>query len=118
MLSTWPSIIGTDLNDDGIADDYGFCIYPRTGSGFNDAWIPELMYSTWATTDQTKGIQQGFFFDEQTFEPRIGTGYEHAMNIWKDLWENSADGCITSNFVEGRCAIGFAPPGCWGRVRL
>ena len=117
---TWEDVVelakyynDTDLNDDGDENDFGFCIYPRTGSGFNDAWIPELMYSTWATTDQTKGIQQGFFFDEQTFEPRIGNGYEHAMNIWKDLWANSADGCITSNFVEGRCAIGFAPPGCW-----
>ena len=71
------------------------------------------MYSTWATTDQTRGIQQGFMFDSETLEPRIGSGFEHAMNIWKDLWANSADGCITSNFVEGRCAIGFAPPGCW-----
>ena len=115
---TWEDLVelakfynGTDLNDDGI-DDYGFCIYPRTGSGFNDAWIPELMYSTWATTDQTRGIQEGFFFDERTFEPRIGNGFENAMNIWKELWGNSADGCVTPNFVAGRCAIGLAPPGC------
>jgi len=107
---------GTDLNDDGKADDYGFCIYPRTGSGFNDAWIPELMYSTWATTDQTKGIQEGFMFDEETFEPRIGKGFEHAMDIWKELWDNSADGCTTPNFLSGRCAIGYAPPGCWKSV--
>lgn len=117
---TWEDVVelaayynGTDLNDDGIEDDFGFCIYPRTGSGFNDAWIPELMYSTWATTDQTKGIQEGFFFDEETFEPNIGKGFENAMDVWKELWANSADGCITNNFVSGRCAIGFAPPGCW-----
>jgi len=103
----------TDTNDDGVADDFGFCIYPRTGSGFNDNWIPELMYSTWATTDQTKGIQEGFFFDEETFEPRIGEGFEKAMNVWKDLWGYSADGCTSSTFIEGRCAIGLAPPGCW-----
>jgi len=85
---TWEDVVklakfynGTDLNDDGEADDYGFCIYPRTGSGFNDAWIPELMYSTWATTDQTKGIQEGFMFDEETFEPRIGTGFGHAQYL-------------------------------------
>eukprot|EP00571_Detonula_confervacea_P002410 CAMPEP_0172315400 /NCGR_PEP_ID=MMETSP1058-20130122/25061_1 /TAXON_ID=83371 /ORGANISM="Detonula confervacea, Strain CCMP 353" /LENGTH=1336 /DNA_ID=CAMNT_0013029473 /DNA_START=176 /DNA_END=4186 /DNA_ORIENTATION=+ len=120
---TWEDLVelakfynGTDLNDDGNDDGVGLCIYPRTGSGFNDAWIPELMYSTWATTDQTRGIQQGFFFDEETFEPRIGNGFENAMDIWKDLWANSADGCTTSNFVEGRCAIGFAPPGCWKGV--
>jgi len=117
---TWDDVVelaryynGTDLNDDGVADDFGLCIFPRAGSGFYDAWIPELVYSTWATTDQTKGIQQGFFFDEETFEPRIGNGFERAMNIWKDLWGNSADGCITNNFVSGRCAIGLAPPGCW-----
>ncbi len=117
---TWEDVVelakfynGTDLNDDGVADDFGFCIYPRTGSGFNDAWIPELMYSTWATTDQTKGIQQGFIFDDKTFEPRIGKGFEHAMDIWKDLWGVSADGCTTPNFITGRCAIGYAPPGCW-----
>ena len=115
---TWEDLVdlaklynGTDLNKDGV-DDYGFCMYPRTGSGFNNAWIPELMDSTWATTDQTRGIQEGFFFDERTFEPRIGRGFEHAMNIWKELWGNSADGCITPNFVAGRCAIGLAPPGC------
>ncbi len=120
LPQTWDDLVdlvqhynGTDLNDDGIADDFGLCIYPRTGSGFNDAWIPELMYSTWATTDQTKGIQQGFFFDEETFKPRIGRGFEKAMDVWKDLWANSADGCITTNFVEGRCAVGLAPPGCW-----
>ena len=120
---TWEDVVklakfynGTDLNDDGKADDYGFCIYPRTGSGFNDAWIPELMYSTWAATDQTKGIQQGYFFDEETFEPRIGIGFEHSMDIWKELWANSADGCSTNNFVSGRCAIGYAPPGCWKYV--
>ena len=38
------------------------------------------------------------------------------MNIWKDLWPLSADGCITSTFAEGRCAIGFAPPGCWKSI--
>lgn len=110
---TWDDLItlaqyfnGTDLNDDGEThDDWGFCIYPRTGSGFNDAWIPELMYSTWATTDQTKGIQEGFLFDVETMEPRIDVGFEIAMNVWKDLWDVATDGCITSAFVEGRCAI-------------
>jgi hypothetical protein len=102
---------GTDLNDDGIKD-YGLCIYPHTGSGFNDAWIPKLMYSTWATTDQTRGIQEGFFFDKRTFKPHIGKGFKIAMDIWKKLWWNSADGCITPNFVVGRCTISLASPRC------
>ena len=52
LPQTWDDLVqiarfynGTDLNDDGeTRDDWGFCIYPKTGSGFNDAWIPELMY--------------------------------------------------------------------------
>lgn len=115
---TWEDLVelanfynGTDLNEDG-EEDFGFCIYPRTGSGFNDYWISELMYSTWATTDQTIGIQQSFFFNETSFEPNIKVGFENAMTIWKDLWGNTADGCTTPNMVAGRCAISFAPPGC------
>lgn len=121
LPQTWDDLVelaqfynGTDLNDDGESDDdWGFCIYPKTGSGFNDAWIPELMYGTWATMDQTNGIQEGFLFDEQTLEPRLTKAFENAMDTWKDLWPMSADACITSTFAEGRCAIGLAPPGCW-----
>ena len=32
---------------------------------------------------------------------RIGTGFEKAMNIWKDLWPLSADACITSTLRRG-----------------
>mmetsp|Transcript_12785 Transcript_12785/g.20727 ORF Transcript_12785/g.20727 Transcript_12785/m.20727 type:complete len:127 (+) Transcript_12785:66-446(+) len=77
---------------------------PRTGLGFNDGWIPELMYSTWATTDQTRGIQQVVFFNEETFEPHIGNRFERAMNVWTKVWPDS---------VKGRFAVGFALPGFW-----
>jgi hypothetical protein len=135
---TWEDLVGlvqfyngTDLNDDGDASgDYGLCLYPRGGgsgisggsrgfmkNGADDgAFIPELMYSTWASVDQTQGIQQGFFFDDIYFTPRIGNGFAYAMNIWKELWDYSADaGCdsLASMFMQGRCAIGYAPPGCW-----
>jgi hypothetical protein len=134
---TWEDLVrlvqfynGTDLNDDGDASgDYGLCLYPRGGgsgisggsrgfmkNGADDgAFIPELMYSTWASVDQTQGIQQGFFFDDIYFTPRIGNGFAYAMNIWKELWDYSADaGCdsLASMFMQGRCAIGYAPPGC------
>ena len=62
---------------------------PRTGSGFNDAWIPKLMYSTWATTNQTQGIQQGFFFEEEISEPSTRNGFKRAINVWKELCPNS-----------------------------
>ena len=52
-------------------------------------------------------------------EPRTSTeGFKKAAEIWKSLWRNGADGCITDNFVTGKCAIGFSPPGCWKGVFL
>lgn len=75
------------------------------------------MYSTWATMDQTKGIGEGFFFDEDTMKPRTDDGFRRAVEIWKDLWNYGGDGCNT-NFIEGRCAIGFAPPGCFKGIFL
>ena len=145
---TWEDMVelvqyynGTDLNDDGeVSEDYGLCLYPRGGGGGGDveersgvfnrnrrmtgstteeAFIPELMYSTWATVDQTQGIQQGFFFDDIYFTPRIGNGFTYAMNVWKEVWDYSTDaGCgdLVSAFMEGRCAIGYAPPGCWRNI--
>jgi hypothetical protein len=90
----------------------------ETGSTANIYIFFILVNSSHASypPSQTKGIQEGFLFDEQTLEPRIGTGFEKAMNIWKDLWPLSADACITSTFAEGRCAIGLAPPGCWKSI--
>lgn len=123
LPNTWEEVAeyakffnGTDLNDDGDPDDFGFCHFPRVGSGFYDLWWAEAMYSTWSSSDQTQGINQGFFFDEETLEPQVGEGFKRAAQVWKDLWNNGADGCITSNFMEGRCAIGYAPPGCWKGV--
>lgn len=113
LPNTWEEVAeyaayfnGTDLNDDGDPNDYGFCHFPRLGAGYWDWWWAEAVYSTWATTDQTLGINQGFFFNELTLEPRIGEGFRRAMMIWKDLWENGSE-CTSTKFVDGRCAIGF-----------
>lgn len=129
---------GMDLNDDGEDGDYGFCHFPRLGAGYWDWWWPEAVYSTWATFDQTQGIGEGFFFDSETMSPRTSEpGFKKAAEIWKTLWQNGADGCktntvfvlinafitfsnifsvsscsgITDNFITGKCAIGFSPPG-------
>jgi len=121
LPNTWEEVVdyakffhGTDLNDDGDPD-YGFCHFPRLGAGYWDWWWPEAMYSTWATTDQTKGINQGFFFDGDTMEPRLGAGFRRAAQVWRDLWANGHD---TLDFLTGRCAIGFGPPGEWKQVFL
>uniref|UniRef100_A0A7S2MVN4 Uncharacterized protein n=1 Tax=Helicotheca tamesis TaxID=374047 RepID=A0A7S2MVN4_9STRA len=124
LPNTWEEVVtiakhfnGTDLNEDG-EPDFGFCHFPRSGAGFWDWWFPEAVYSTWAVYEQTKGLDEGFMFDTETFEPQIGMSFKRATEIWKDLWVNGADGCITDNFITGRCAIGFAPPGCWKRIFL
>jgi len=90
LPNTWEEVVdlakffnGTDLNDDGIADDFGFCHFPRFGAGYWDWWWPEAMYSIWATTDQTQGTNEGFFFDDETLDPRLSTGFGHAAEIWK-----------------------------------
>jgi len=93
--------------------------FPRQGAGYWDWWWPEAVYSTWATFDQTQGIGEGFFFDSETMSPRTSDpGFKKAAEIWKTLWEHGADGCITDNFISGRCAIGFSPPGCWKGIFL
>jgi hypothetical protein len=75
------------------------------------------MYSTWATTDQLKGPEQGFLFDTDTLEPNIGPGFENAFEIWKDLWNHGESAC-NPNFGMGRCAVGYGPAGCWKSVFL
>lgn len=108
---------GTDLNDDGIADDFGFCHFPRLGAGYWDWWWSEALYATWASADQTQGTSEGFFFDQNTMEPRINEGFRYAADIWFELWKRGATS-EASYFLEGRCAIGFAPPGSWKRLFL
>ena len=125
LPNTWEEVVelaqffnGTDLNDDGIADDYGFCHFPRQGAGEWDNWWPEALYSEWATYDQTDGMKQGFFFDEETMEPQLGPGFLRSAEHWKTLWKSGEGDCGSPLFTEGRCAIGYAPPGCWKAVFL
>jgi len=108
---------GRDLNDDGTPD-FGLCHFPRVDGDFWDWWWPELLYSTWATFAQTHS-DQGFFFDDHTFEPKIDTlGFRQAAQIWKQLWKYGDEGCISPNMATGRCAVGFSPPGCWKGIFL
>lgn len=120
--NTWTEVVelakyfnGTDLNNDGDPNDIGFCFFPQVGAGHWDQWWTEAVYSTWATFEQTEGVDQGFFFDENTMEPRIGEGFRKAAEIWKELWTRGTDAC-SGIFATGRCAIGFAPGGCWDGI--
>lgn len=122
LPNTWNEVVdmakffhNQDLNEDGIPD-FGFCHFPRIGAGHWDWWFAESVYSTWATYRQTHGIQQGFFFDDETMEPQLGEGFQEAVRIWKELWANG--GPSGANFNEGRCAIGYGPPGEWKGVLL
>jgi hypothetical protein len=51
-------------------------------------------------------------------DPRIGEGFAYAANIWKELWNSGASNSESNIFLDGRCAIGFAPPGSWKRLFL
>jgi hypothetical protein len=124
LPNTWEEVVaiseffhGKDINGDGEGD-FGLCHFPRQGAGLWDWWFAELVYSTWATTDQTMGTEQGFLFNPDTLEPNIGPGFEHAVNTWKDIWDNAAGACDGVSFETGRCAVGYAPPGCWKGVFL
>jgi len=123
LPNTWEEAVsqaqrfhGTDLNGDG-ENDFGFCHFPRTGAGTWDWWIAELVYSTWATMAQD-GVKSGFHFDVETFEPLLDNpAFREAAAIWKELW-NIGEGDCGSLMTEGRCFLGYAPPGCWKGVFL
>jgi Bacterial extracellular solute-binding protein len=125
MPNTWEELVeiakffhGKDINEDGEGD-FGLCHFPRTGAGYWDWWFSELVYSTWATTDQLQGTEGGFLFNADTLEPNIGPGFEQAVNTWKDIWEHGSGACDeAASFESGRCAVGYAPPGCWKSVFL
>ena len=94
-------------------------ILNHIGAGYWDWWFSEAVYSTWATFDQTKGTSEGIFFDQDTLEPRvaISDSLKRAAEIWKNLWKVGYT-AESDMFLDGRCAIGFAPPGTWKRVFL
>ncbi|KAG7341728.1 extracellular solute-binding protein [Nitzschia inconspicua] len=103
MPNTWEELIefaksfdGKDINDDG-EPDYSICHFPRPGAGHWDWWFSELVYSTWATTDQLKGTEQGFLFDPNTLEPNIGTSSQcleghMGQRCWCLRWCQYGDG--------------------------
>lgn len=54
LPNSWDEVVeyakffnGTDLNDDGDPNDYGFCHFPRLGAGYWDWWWTEAVYSTY-----------------------------------------------------------------------
>ncbi|CAK0853335.1 unnamed protein product [Prorocentrum cordatum] len=122
LPNTWEEAVSqakrfhdTDLNGDGV-NDFGFCHFPRVGAGTWDWWIAELVYSTWATMAQD--LKRGFYFDVETFEPLLDNpAFREAAAIWKELW-NIGEGDCGALMSEGRCFLGYAPPGCWKGVFL
>lgn len=53
LPNSWDEVVeyaqffnGTDLNDDGNPNDFGFCHFPRVGAGNWDWWAAEAMYAT------------------------------------------------------------------------
>lgn len=50
-------------------------------------------------------------------DPRISEGFRYAAEIWKELWTRGYS-AESDFFLNGRCAVGFAPPGSWKRLFL
>lgn len=127
LPNTWDEAVaiaalfdGTDLNGDGIPD-YGACLFPGnprtqldTQGDFRD-WFAEIVYSIWASLAQT-GVdgEVGFMFDATTMEPFIDTpAFREAVKIWQNLTRFGIESCGSSEMLEGRCALTYAPPGCY-----
>mmetsp|Transcript_40629 Transcript_40629/g.129585 ORF Transcript_40629/g.129585 Transcript_40629/m.129585 type:complete len:1207 (-) Transcript_40629:1-3621(-) len=108
---------GKDLNGDG-EPDFGLCQFPKSGEPRWEWWFPEIVFSTWATMAQTQGSDTGFFFDPETFEPQLDSvAFTETLEIWKGLWNTGTSDC-GALYSEGRCALGYGPPGCWKGVFL
>ncbi|KXZ51308.1 hypothetical protein GPECTOR_13g795 [Gonium pectorale] len=102
---------------------YGLCTLPFAGC-HADAY--ELM-SIWASFVQTQGVQQGAFFDPETFTPLSdNTGMAAAMRYYRALASygpprslatdttaniscSSMYGTATALYGTGRCAFQIAP---------
>jgi len=120
--TTWEELIalaahyhGTDLNNDS-KPDYGLC-WPA--NPYNFAMIAMVIH---ATTMQSKGVDQGFFFDLLTGMPLWNTtGAAYAFEILETLFSMSPftehgpnyhnfKG-MAMDFKKGRCAILAGMPG-------
>ena len=89
----------TDLNDDG-EPDFGLCYFPEHSEEMMGWWWAELMYSIWASYGQVEELKtarhhmhvalqdsQGFLFDPETLEPRLGVAFRTATEKMKEMLE-------------------------------
>lgn len=127
LPNTWDEAValsarfhGTDLNSDGIPD-YGMCVFPGnpltrldTQGDFRD-WFAEIVFSIWASLAQTDvDGEVGFMFDAATMDPLVSTpAFREAVRIWHNLSTFGIEACGSSEMLEGRCALTYAPPGCY-----
>lgn len=98
---------GKDLNGDGEAD-YGSCLSKKPGNV--TYWA---MWSIAASMLQSKGTQQGIFFNPETMEPMVSNAaFAKALDIYKATSEYGAADELNwglndgrQAFVAGRCAL-------------
>eukprot|EP00756_Hemistasia_phaeocysticola_P020796 Hpha_TRINITY_DN15740_c0_g1::TRINITY_DN15740_c0_g1_i1::g.37459::m.37459 len=100
---------GTDINEDG-EPDFGFCI------NLGDVFDSYFMGSVVAPYLQTKGPEDGFFFDADTFEPKVASlAAVEGLRTFKELLEQGTDftyftsglgeAAVRGLFLSGRCAF-------------
>lgn len=66
------------MNGDGVPD-YGHCRAVSNGD------TPEFLWFVYAPYMQTKGTEQGYHFDVDTFKPLLkNPGFYHALDIMRE----------------------------------
>ncbi|WP_413159965.1 ABC transporter substrate-binding protein [Capilliphycus salinus ALCB114379] len=99
---------GQDLNNDG-EPDYGSCLIktPQTN--------PRMLWAVASSLLQTRGTQQGAFFDSETMKPLVNNqAFAKALAIYKEavsygpsveFQDNFSEEKIRALFLSGRCAL-------------
>ncbi|MGR3436677.1 MAG: ABC transporter substrate-binding protein [Shimia sp.] len=118
---TWPEYLevaaavhGQDMNGDGEAD-YGSCIFKK-----RNAQSYFAIGSVAASYNQTQGTGEGFWFDQETMEPRVNNaGWREALRVYKATGEygppeelNHDIGDTRALVTSGRCALAID----WGDI--
>jgi multiple sugar transport system substrate-binding protein len=98
---------GKDLNGDGVAD-YGSCLFKKRNA--ISYWV---LLSIASGHLQSKGTEQGMFFDKKTMKPLVNNpAFIRALNIYKETGKygppdelNHDIGATRGLFLAGRSAL-------------
>jgi multiple sugar transport system substrate-binding protein len=99
---------GTDMNEDG-EPDFGFC---HNGGSIGEQFTGMLFMGYYASGFQTKGTQEGVWFDVETLEPLIDNEvFDELATLFKTASKEGTDQAFMFDagwnvrhvFLSGRC---------------